>query len=139
VAPEKTPGKGAAGVPPVAVSAGALVLLLGFAAPMVVALGSRWLMVHAEKVARDSAPLLLLLVFAAFTAVALRRLPGRRWLAVAVLYAGAALGTAAEVLLGPDPGRRVVVEVLVMWWLAAPAVVVGILLEQVWGRKRPKT
>lgn len=113
-----------------------LVFLLGFAAPVLVALGGRWLMAHAEVVARDAAPLLVLGVFAAFTVLALRCLPGRRWLAVAVLYAGAALGTATEVLLGGDPGRRVVVEVLVMGWLAMPAVFAGILLEQVWRRRR---
>lgn len=116
--------------------AGAVAFFLGFAAPLLVAFGSRWLMAHAEKVARDTAPLLLLLVFAAFTALALRLLPGRRWQAVGILCAGAALGTAAEVLLGPDPGRRLMLEVLVMGWLAAPAVAAGILLEQVWRRKR---
>jgi hypothetical protein len=135
-AEEKT---GAEAARAVAASAAVLVLLLGFAAPMAVALGSRWLMVHAEIVARDAAPLLLLLVFAVFTAIALRRLPGRRWLAVALLYAGATVGTLAEVSMASDTGRRAVVEVLVMWWLAAPAVAAGILLEQVWRRKRRKS
>jgi hypothetical protein len=94
-------------------------------------------MAHAEIVARDVAPLLVILVFASFTALALRRLPQHRWPVVAVLYAGATLGTAAEVLLDPDPGRRLVVEIFVIWWLAAPAVFAGILLERVWRRRRP--
>ncbi len=116
---------------------GAIVpLVLGFTAPFVVAAGSRTLMAHAEVVARDAVPLMVILVFAAFTALALHRLPGRRWLAVGVLYAGATLGTAAEVLLDPSPGRRLMVEIFVVWWLAAPAVFVGILLEQLWRRKR---
>lgn len=119
---------------PLAASAGAFVL--GFAAPLVVALGSRWLMDHAEKVARDAASLLVLLVFACFTVLALRMLPGRRWRAVGLLYGGATLGTAMEVLLDPVPGRLVMVEILVVWWLAAPAVFAGILLEQVWRGRR---
>jgi len=110
--------------------------VLGFTAPFVVAVGSRLLLTHAEIVARDVAPLLLILVFASFTALALRRLPGRRWFVVAVLYAGATLGTATEVLLDPNPGRRLMVEIFIVWWLAAPAVFAGILLEQVWRRKR---
>lgn len=113
-----------------------LAFVLGFTAPFVVALGGRLLMAHAEVVARDVVPLLVILVFAGFAAVALHRLPGRRWLAVAVLYAGATLGTAAEVLLDPDPKRRVMVEIFVIWWLAAPAVFAGMLLEQMWRRRR---
>lgn len=126
----------AAGLPPLSVWAGIAPFVLGFTAPFVVGVGSRLLLAHAQVVARDVVPLLVILVFAAFTALALRRLPGRRWFAVAVLYAGATLGTAAEVLLDPSPGRRLMVEVFVIWWLAAPAVFAGILLEQVWRRKR---
>ena len=115
---------------------GVLPFVLGFTAPFVVAVGSRLLLRHAEVVARDVAPLLLILVFASFAALALRRLPERPWFVVAVLYAGATFGTAAEVLLDPIPGRRLIVEIFVVWWLAAPAVFVGVLLEQLWRRKR---
>jgi hypothetical protein len=121
---------------PPGAAAAILPFVLGFTAPFLVAVGSRLLLEHADKVARDVVPLLVILVFACFTALALRRLPQRRWFVVAVLYAGATLGTAVEVLLDPAPGRRLVVEIFVIWWLAAPAVFAGILLEQLWRRKR---
>jgi len=106
----------------------ALPFVLGFAAPFLISAATRFLRDHAEAIYRDTVPLLLVLVFVAFTAIAARRLPGRIGLVVAGLYLGATLGTWLDVLAFPHSDRQLLGELLALWWFAAPGILGGVLL-----------
>ncbi len=113
-----------------------LPFVLGFAAPFLISACTRFLRAYAEVIYRDTVPLLVVLVFAAFTAIALRRLPGRIGFVAAGLYLGATLGAVLDVLVYPDPERQLLGEVLGLWWFAAPGILGGVMLGKTPGRKR---
>lgn len=114
----------------------ALPFVLGILAPFLISASTRFLRSHAEAIYRDTVPLLLVLVFVAFTVIAVRRLPGRVGFVALGLYLGATLGTVLDMLAYPDPERQLAGEILALWWFAAPGILGGVMLARVRSRKR---
>lgn len=113
----------------------ALPFVLGILAPFLISASTRFLRTYAEAIYRDTVPLLLVLVFVAFTVIAVRRLPGRIGFVALGLYLGATLGTVLDVLAYPDPERQLVGEILALWWFAAPGILGGVMLAKARSRR----
>lgn len=136
---EGAPGRPTAGAgrePDRNVMSRALPFVLGILAPFLISAATRLLRTYAEVIYRDTVPLLLVLVFVAFTLIAVQRLPGRVGFVALGLYLGATLGTVLDVLAYPDPGRQLAGEILALWWFAAPGILGGVMLARVRSRRR---